>query len=147
MKGLAFLLGLAIFLCTNTQPALGQARQQVIDLSYPFDSETVYWPTAEAFHLTKDFEGVTEQGYYYSAYKYAAAEHGGTHIDAPLHFAKGRLSVDQIPLEQLMGSGVVIDVATQCAGNVDYRVTTEDFQNWEKKNGRIPVGAIVLLRT
>jgi kynurenine formamidase len=147
MKGLAFLLGLAIFLCANTQPAFCQARQQVIDLSYPFDSETVYWPTAEAFHLTKDFEGMTEQGYYYSAYKYGAAEHGGTHIDAPMHFAQGRHSVDQIPLEQLMGQAIVIDVTQQCAANPDYRVTSEDFQGWEKRNGRIPAKAIVFLRT
>ena len=60
-------------------------------------------PRLRRFNLEKDFEGTTEQGYYYSAYKYSAAEHGGTHIDAPVHFAKGRNTVDEIPLEQLMG--------------------------------------------
>jgi len=119
----------------------------VVDLSYPFNAQTVYWPTAEAFHLEKDFEGVTEKGYYYSAYKYAAAEHGGTHIDAPVHFAKGHNTVDQIPLEQLMGPAIVIDVTSQCGNNPDYRVSTEDFQNWEKQNGKIPAASIVLLRT
>ena len=119
----------------------------LVDLSHPFDSTTVYWPTAGGFELTKDFEGMTEQGYYYSAYKYCAAEHGGTHIDAPVHFAKGRLSVDRIPLEQLMGAAVLIDVSKQSASNRDYLVTTADLQSWEKINGRIPVGAIVLLRT
>jgi kynurenine formamidase len=123
------------------------APGRIIDLSYPFDSSTVYWPTAESFKLEKDFEGVTEQGYYYSAYKYAAAEHGGTHIDAPVHFAKGRNSVDQIPLEQLMGAAIVIDVSAKCASNPDYRVTSDDFETWEKNNGRIPRGAIVFLRT
>ena len=89
-----------------TTAAVGQKRSAVfpggtiVDLSYPFDSETVYWPTAEAFHLTKDFEGVTEKGFYYSAYKYSAAEHGGTHLDAPVHFSQGRHTVDQIPLER-----------------------------------------------
>lgn len=119
----------------------------LVDLSHPFDSTTVYWPTAGGFELTKDFEGMTEQGYYYSAYKYCAAEHGGTHIDAPVHFAKGRLSVDRIPLEQLMGAAIVIDVTKQSESNRDYQVTTADLQNWEKVNGRIPAGAIVLLRT
>src|SRR6266481_1340480 len=120
---------------------------RVVDLSYAFDSDTVYWPTAESFKLEKDFEGVTEKGYYYSAYKYTAAEHGGTHIDAPVHFAKGRNSVDQIPLEQLMGPGLVVDVTRQCAANPDYLVSVDDFQNWEKQNGKIPPGSIVLLRT
>ena len=119
----------------------------IIDLSYPFDSETVYWPTAEIFKLETDFEGVTDKGYYYSAYRYTAAEHGGTHIDAPVHFAKGRNSVDQIPLEQLMGPAIVVDVTQQCAGNPDYLVSVDDFQKWEKQNGKIETGTIVLLRT
>jgi kynurenine formamidase len=120
---------------------------RVVDLSYAFDSDTVYWPTAESFKLEKDFEGVTEKGYYYSAYKYAAAEHGGTHIDAPVHFARGRNSVDQIPLDQLMGAAIVIDITRSCAADPDYRVQSADFENWERMNGRIPAGAIVLLRT
>ena len=125
----------------------GYSQGRIVDLSYPFGEKTVYWPTAEAFHLEKDFEGMTEGGYYYSAYKYAAAEHGGTHIDAPVHFAKGRHSVDQIPLEQLFGPAIVIDVTAQCRTNADYRVTAKDFTNWEKRNGRIPTGTIVFLRT
>ena len=121
--------------------------KRIIDLTHSFDASTVYWPTAETFKLETDFEGTTEQGYYYSAYRYRAAEHGGTHLDAPVHFAKGRRSVDQIPLEQLMGSGLLIDVTRQCAANPDYLVSVTDLQNWEKQYGRIPVGSIVLLRT
>ena len=120
---------------------------RIVDLSYPFDAASVYWPTAEAFKLDTDFEGVTDKGYFYSAYRYSAAEHGGTHLDAPVHFAKGRHTVDEIPLEQLMGNGIVIDVTAQCASNPDYQVSTTDFQNWERRNGRIRPGTIVLLRT
>jgi kynurenine formamidase len=149
MKALALLLSFALF------PAVAAIQKRtavfpagtIVDLSYAFDSETVYWPTAEAFHLEKDFEGVTEKGFYYSAYKYSAAEHGGTHLDAPVHFSKGRHTVDQIPLEQLMGSGIVVDVTKQCENNSDYQVTTEDFLDWEKKHGKIATGSIVLLRT
>ncbi|HTG95385.1 MAG TPA: cyclase family protein, partial [Pyrinomonadaceae bacterium] len=126
---------LLIFLCSSPPQ---RPAKRVIDLSYPFDATTVYWPTAEPFQLETDFEGTTEQGYFYSAYRYRAAEHGGTHLDAPVHFAKGRLSVDQIPLEQLMGPGVLIDVTRQCAANADYLVGISDIQNWEKRYGRIP---------
>jgi kynurenine formamidase len=128
-------------------PPPQKPAKRIIDLSHAFDASTVYWPTAEQFKLETDFEGTTEQGYYYSAYRYRAAEHGGTHLDAPVHFAKGRHSVDQIPLEQLMGSGVLIDVTQQCAANPDYLVSVADIQNWEKRYGRIPVGSIVFLRT
>jgi kynurenine formamidase len=139
-----FTLLLSVVLCS---PPPQRPAQRVIDLSYPFDATTVYWPTAETFQLETDFEGTTEQGYFYSAYRYRAAEHGGTHLDAPVHFAKGRRSVDQIPLEQLMGPGVLIDVTQQCAANTDYLVSISDIQNWEKRYGRIPAGSIVLLRT
>ena len=141
MKYLSLFL-LTIFIFPAVQP-----KSRIVDLTYPFDETTVYWPTAESFKLEKDFEGITDAGYYYSAFRYSAAEHGGTHLDAPMHFAKGRNSVDQIPLDQLTGDGFVIDVTKQCSGNADYLVGVADIQNWEKQNGRIPIGAILLLRT
>jgi len=149
MKGLALLISstLLVGVAFAQQKSAAVENEKIIDLSYAFDSETVYWPTAEPFHLEKDFEGITDKGYYYSANRYAAAEHGGTHIDAPVHFAKGHYSVDRIPLEQLMGQGVLIDVTRQCASNPDYLVTVENLQNWEKQNGMLPAGAIILLRT
>ncbi|MDP1586337.1 MAG: cyclase family protein, partial [Prosthecobacter sp.] len=75
------------------------------------------------------------------------SEHGGTHVDAPIHFAEKGQTVDQIPIGQLIGAAVVIDVSAQAAENADYRVTVADFEAWEKEHGRIPQGAIVLLRT
>lgn len=120
---------------------------RVVDLTHAFDANSVYWPTAEPFKLETDFEGMTEKGYYYSAYRYSAAEHGGTHLDSPVHFAKGRHTVDQIPVQQLIGAAVVVDVTTQCAANPDYQISVADFQNWERRNGRIAPGTIVLLRT
>jgi len=141
------LITILLCLILLAPPPPQRSAKRIIDLSYSFDASSVYWPTAEPFQLETDFEGVTEKGYYYSAFRYRAAEHGGTHIDAPMHFAKGHRSVDEIPLEQLMGSGVLIDVTQQCAANADYLINVTDFQNWEKRNGRIPTGSIVFLRT
>jgi kynurenine formamidase len=120
---------------------------RIVDLTYAFDANSVYWPTAQQFKLETDFEGMTEKGYFYSAYRYSAAEHGGTHLDSPVHFAKGRYTVDELPLQQLLGAAIVIDVTAQCASNPDYLVSVNDFENWERRNGRIPAGTIVLLRT
>jgi len=152
MKCLSFLL-VIVFIVPVTAQRRTQRRapvlptDRVVDLSHAFDASTVYWPTAEGFKLETDFEGVTDKGYFYSAYRYSAAEHGGTHLDSPVHFAKGRHSVDEIPLEQLMGSAVVVDVTKQCAGNPDYLISVADLQNWERQNGRIADGTILLLRT
>jgi kynurenine formamidase len=153
MKGPALFLSLALF--AGLTPTFAGAQRRtvsvpagtIVDLSYPFDASTVYWPTAESFRLEKDFEGTTDKGYYYSAYRYSAAEHGGTHLDAPVHFAKGQNSVDAIPLEQLIGPAIVVDVTRQASENRDYLITAADFKNWERRNGRIAAGTIVLLRT
>jgi kynurenine formamidase len=147
MKLLRSLLLLAFIVPVMAQRSATFPPGRILDLTHPFDATTVYWPTAEQFKLETDFEGVTDKGYFYSAYRYSAAEHGGTHIDSPVHFAKGHYSVDQIPLEQLMGAGIVIDVTKQCAANRDYLVSVNDFQDWEKQNGQIKPGTIILLRT
>ena len=78
-------------------------RGQWIDLTHDFSEETIYWPTAKSFEKTTVFKGYTDAGFYYTAYNFSAAEHGGTHIDAPIHFYEGRNTVDQIPIEQLIG--------------------------------------------
>ena len=147
MKRLYLLLLLLFVVPVMAQKSSGLPAGRVLDLTHPFDATTVYWPTAEPFKLETDFEGVTDKGYFYSAYRYSAAEHGGTHIDSPVHFAKGHYSVDQIPLQQLMGAAVIVDVTSQCAANADYLVSVADFENREKRNGKIPPGTIVLLRT
>jgi kynurenine formamidase len=118
-----------------------------IDLSHSYDQNTPYWPTAEGFELDTVFAGITEGGYYYSAYQFSSAEHGGTHIDAPVHFAEGKQSVDEIPLENLTGQAIVIDVRDSVADYIDYQISVVDFQAWEADNGKIPDGSIVLINT
>jgi kynurenine formamidase len=119
---------------------------RIVDLSHPFDAQTIYWPTEDGFKLEKEHDGVTEKGYYYASNKFSAPEHGGTHIDAPKHFAANSNTLDQIPLEQLMGDAILLDVTANCA-NRDYLISVDDFANWEREHGKIPDGSIVLLRT
>jgi len=147
MKSLVVFILLLIAITAIGQRVASLPAGSVVDLSHPFDATTVYWPTAEAFKLDKDFEGMTDKGFYYSAYRYSSAEHGGTHIDAPVHFAKGRNSVDEIPLSQMIGPAIVVDVTGEVNGNRDYQVTENDFRSWERRNGRITNGSILLLRT
>lgn len=118
-----------------------------IDLSYDFSDKTIYWPTAETFRFDTAFEGITPGGFYYSAFNFCAAEHGGTHLDAPLHFAAGKWSTDQIPLENLTGDALVVDVSKKALANPDYQVAAEDIQEWEKTNGIIADNSIILFRT
>ena len=118
-----------------------------VDLTYSFDSTTLYWPTAAPFRLTVVSAQRTPAGYYYAANNFAAAEHGGTHLDAPVHFVEGRHTTDQIPLEQLLGPAVVIDVSHQADSSPDYRITPADIERWEAAHGTIAPKTIVLFKT
>jgi len=118
-----------------------------VDLTHAFDENTVYWPTAPGFKLHVDAQGMTEKGYYYEANSFSSAEHGGTHLDAPIHFAKGKWTTEEIPLERLIGPVVVIDVSAAAKTDRDYQVTTADFRAWEKTHGQLADGVIVILHT
>ncbi|MEX0602509.1 MAG: cyclase family protein, partial [Bacteroidota bacterium] len=139
------ILALVMLSCSSRQsdPFAGT----IIDLSHTYDEHTIYWPTEKGFVLEKGFEGVTPAGYYYSAHRFWSPEHGGTHIDAPIHFHAERNTVDAVPLERLIGPGAVVDITAQCAEDRDYRVTVEDLLAWEQRQGKRLDGKIVLLRT
>lgn len=132
--------------------ALSAAAQDIssgrwVDLTHPFNEQSVYWPTAETFTKTEVYHGHTEGGWFYAAYNFSAAEHGGTHMDAPIHFAEGANTADAVPIGQLIGPGSVIDVSRQSKENIDYLVSAMDIEAFEAKHGQIPAGAIVLLNT
>lgn len=152
MKPFLPLLFLMLIACN--QPAEKESIAAIlskgkwIDLSYDFSSQTIYWPNnPTGFKLDTQFNGMTDKGYYYSSNAFFSPEHGGTHLDAPVHFAKGKWSADEIPLEQLMGEAVVIDVTHKTNDNADYQITPDDVIAWEKEHGAIPDGAILLFRT
>jgi kynurenine formamidase len=132
----------------SPRPILDLEHARVVDLTHPFEAGTPYWPTSPSgFELKRLHYGPSEGGFFYSANSFCAPEHGGTHMDAPVHFAEGRWSLDQVPVERLVAAAIVIDVGASAAADPDYRLTAGDVVAWEKRNGRIPAGAIVLLRT
>ena len=116
-----------------------------MDLTYAYSEEAVFWPTAEGFSLEEVAYGETEGGWFYSSYNYSASEHGGTHFDAPIHFARGADTNDQVPLSRFIGAAAVVDVSERATP--DYLVTVEDLLDWESRHGALPDGVILLLRT
>ncbi len=124
----------------------GPAPQgRVVDMTHAFGQDTVYWPGNQRFTWERTAWGLSEGGYWYTSADFAAAEHGGTHIDAPIHFAEGRRTLDQIPVDQLMGPAIVIDLRAQCRVDADYTMSVKDILAWETRFGRIPDHAIVFM--
>ena len=127
---------------------LDLAGAAVVDLSHPYDDATLYWPTATTrFELSQLAHGMTDGGYFYAANAFCTPEHGGTHIDAPIHFAEQGWTLGEVPVDRLIGPGVVIDGSAAAARDPDYRLTAADVLAWEQTHGEVPAGAIVLLRT
>src|SRR6058998_1367748 len=128
MKRLALVLAGAAA-CAGSSSSLTDelSRAAWVDLTYAFDSTTIYWPTAKPFHLDVVSAQRTPGGYYYAANNFAAAEHGGTHLDAPVHFAEGHWTTDQIPVTRLVGRAAVVDVSRQADADRDYLITPADL--------------------
>ncbi|MBI4579986.1 MAG: cyclase family protein [Planctomycetes bacterium] len=120
---------------------------RIVDLTHEFSEQTIYWPTAQGFKLETEFHGTTERGYYYEANRYSASEHGGTHMDAPIHFCKTGATLDQVPLDRLIGPAAVIDVSNKTLEAPDYQVTIDDLTAWERKHGPIRPDVLLFIRT
>lgn len=118
-----------------------------VDLTHAFGEDSVYWPTADGFEFVVDAKGPVPGGWWYESNSFRTSEHGGTHLDAPCHFAKGGHTTDEIPIEQLIGPACVVDVRSRCVEDRDYQVRVEDLQAFEARHGAIGAGAIVLLWT
>ncbi len=122
-------------------------KARVVDLTHSFGADTIVWPTEQDFRRIIQHAEDTPGGYYYASNRIEMPEHGGTHIDAPIHFSRGKQTLDQIPIDRLVGGAVRIDVQTQCARDRDYQVTVRDVEQWETTHGRIHDHTIVLVDT
>src|SRR5947207_12707743 len=147
MRRILMLASLLLAACASApRPPIDLTAADVVDLSYTFDASTLYWPNSPSgFELKRLNFGKMAGGYFYSSNSFCAPEHGGTHLDAPVHFSEHGRTLDQIPVRQLIGPAAVIDVSKNAAANADYRLTVDDVKAWESRNGTIADGAIVIL--
>ena len=134
--------------CSSKRSAPDFTNTAIIDLTHPYDDDVIYWPTSPGrFELKVLHRGATDGGYWYEANSFCTPEHGGTHLDAPVHFAEGMWSVAEVPVDHLIGPAVVIDIRAKAAADPDYRLSRDDLGRFEDEHGRIPAGAVVILNT
>ena len=137
----------SVFSLTCIVSAEGLDRSKLVDLTYELDEAAIAWPTNRPFHRDQTAWGITAQGYWYASADFSMSEHAGTHIDAPIHFAQDRPSVDRIAVDRLVAPVAVVDVGETASRDADYRLRVEDLQGWEARHGPIPAGAIVVMRS
>lgn len=119
----------------------------VIDLTHPFNRQTITWPTSTGFEIEKRGWQLTDKGYFYAANIIKLPEHTGTHMDAPIHFAKDGWTVEKIPLVHLFGDAAVIDVSGKVGNKADTLILKEDIVAWEARHGTLGQNDIVLFYT
>lgn len=141
------LVGLGLLSASYQNTPSAPSSERLLDMTYPFDEQSIYWPNAEPFKLAKGQWGINDKGYWYAANAFSAAEHGGTHADAPIHFAQGGRTIEQVPLHEWLGPAIKVDVTAQCAKDRDYRLQVADLEGWEAQYGRIPARAWVIMYT
>lgn len=145
---LAFAAVLVMVAVPLRAQGLDISGSRIVDLTHAIDRDTIFWPTeTKTFELIEQHRGLTERGFFYASNRFCLPEHGGTHIDAPFHFAKQGMTVGALPIERMVGPAAVIDVAAKAAADPDYTMSVEDVAAWEARHGKIASGSIVLLRT
>jgi len=120
---------------------------KIIDLTYAFDSTTIYWPDEQPFVREPDHYGMESGGYFYASARFAAHEHGGTHMDAPIHFNQHGATVAEVSLGECIGPAAVIDFSARAANDRDATLSVDDIGRYEAAYGKIPDAAIVIARS
>jgi kynurenine formamidase len=149
MKQLVFVAVLLVFGAAPNPPSLMDAYQTIsasrfVDLTHAFAPGIAHWPgfpneTVRTLYTYKKDGFLAQQ--------FCHVGQWGTHVDAPAHFAPGGATVDQISPKQMLLPLVVIDVHEKAARNPDYVLTMDDVRAWERRNGPVPEGAFVAMRT
>ncbi len=102
-----------------------------IDLSVTLNQQTPVYPGDPAIKIEP--AGVIEHDGW-NDHVISVNTHVGTHIDAPLHMIAGGKSLDQVPIEQFVGRGCLVEA--------DKGFTLKSVQQ-----AHIQAGDIVLFRT
>jgi len=129
---------------------------RVVDLTVPLQPATPVIRLPPQFAPSRPFVleeisryDVRGPAWYWN--NFACGEHTGTHFDAPIHWVTGKDHSDNathdIPVRKFIGPACVIDVSRRVREDADFLLTVAVIEEWEERNGRIPRGGWVLIRT
>ncbi len=120
------------------------AAGNVLDLTHPLSPAFPIWPGNAPIKVT-NAATLAREGYF--ANRWDVAEHHGTHLDAPAHFAPNGVTAERLEAATLIVPAVVIDIREKTRHNADAVVTIDDLRAWEKAHGRLPKQCGVFLNS
>jgi kynurenine formamidase len=128
------------------------AGKRFVDLTHSFGPNTPVWSGFGQAKMTPATNPTTHQPYTipkdgFRATYYQMVGQYGTHVDPPAHFAEDGITMDKIPLKEMILPLVVFDATPLIAKDPNHAFSPADLRAWERKHGRVPKGAFAALRT
>jgi kynurenine formamidase len=126
--------------------------KELVDLTHSFSPTTPVWSgfgqaTMSAASDPKTLRPFTIERDGFRTTFYSLVGQYGTHVDPPAHFRSDGLTMDEIPLKQMILPLVVFDITPLLAKDPNHALTLDDINAWEKEHGKVPAGAFAALRT
>jgi kynurenine formamidase len=128
------------------------ASKKFVDLTHSFSPDTPVWSGFGQAKFSPASDPKTHAPYTsakdgFRATYYEMVGQDGTHVDPPAHFDEKGITMDEIPLKQMILPLIVLDDTPYLKSDPNHAFSVADLKQWERKNGRVPKGAFVALRT
>ena len=128
------------------------AGKKFVDLTHSFAPDTPVWSGFGQAKMTPAADPKTHEPYtiFKDGFRttfYEMVGQYGTHVDPPAHFAEKGITMDKIPVKQMILPLVVLDDTPFLAKDPNHAFSIADLMAWEKAHGRVPKGAFAALRT
>ena len=156
-----FACALWTFLCVPAIAAsdgsLAQAltiirSKQFVDLTHSFGPDSPVWSGFGQATMKPAADPKTQRPYTiekdgFRSTMYSMVGQYGTHVDPPAHFSPNGMTMDQIPVSQMILPLVVFDMTPFIAKDPNHALSVADIKDWEKTHGPVPTGCFAALRT
>ena len=128
------------------------AAKRFVDLTHFFSPLTPVWKGFGQAAFSVAADPVTGHPYTvgkdgFRAFFYSMVGQYGTHIDPPAHFDADGMTMDEIPVKQMILPLVVFDITPVLRKDPNHALTVDDIKSWEHRHGRVPPGAFAAVRT
>ncbi|NLE79760.1 MAG: cyclase family protein [Rhodococcus sp.] len=119
--------------------------QSIVDLTHVLTPQFPLWPGSCPFEMRAVASITTGSAFYLNELR--MEEHSGTHVDAPAHAAADGITVEQIPVADLIAPIAVVDISTRATSDNDALLTRADILDWESRHGHLPERCIVAMNS
>jgi kynurenine formamidase len=129
------------------------AKARYIDLTHTVAPTSPVWKGFGPSDFNPTINPDTGQPYTYAKDGFEATQYTlstdqlGTQLDPPAHWDPNYPAIDELPATYTLRPLVVISIVSQVKKKPDYALTVDDIKAFEKKNGRIPEGSVVMVRS